>query len=127
MLHARHSHGICYLASEVYVIGGVTPKEYSSGRCERFNVESKSWQGVPASAYPRLNPKLCASFNTKLMYVFGGVPDDVDANKSIEVLDTETMEWHSLAVKLPIEFRGSRLHFCLMIEGKFYMPPLAVH
>lgn len=43
MNHGRHSHGLCMLEEEVYVIGGVTAKEYSTGRVERFNVVQKSW------------------------------------------------------------------------------------
>lgn len=36
------------------------------------------------------------------------------------------MEWRPLKVILPLDFKGNRLHFCLMIEGKFYMPPYSV-
>lgn len=76
MNHPRHSHGICLLNNEVYVIGGITAKEYASSRAERFNLETKQWQSMPACNFKRLNPKLCASFNTKTIYVFGGVPDN---------------------------------------------------
>lgn len=43
MNHPRHSHGICLLNNEVYVIGGITAKEYASSRAERFNLETKQW------------------------------------------------------------------------------------
>ena len=36
------------------------------------------------------------------------------------------MEWRPLKVILPLDFKGNRLHFCLMVEGKFYMPPYSV-
>ena len=36
------------------------------------------------------------------------------------------MEWRQLKVELPLEFKSHRQHFCIMVEGKFYMPPLAV-
>lgn len=98
MLHGRHSHGMCLLEDEVYVVGGVTAKEYSTGRAERFNIVSKSWQGLPASRYNRINPKLCASFNSKIVYVFGGVPDGKEANKEVEMLITATMDWKKLNV-----------------------------
>lgn len=81
---------------------------------------------MPACNFKRLNPKICASFNTKTLYVFGGVPDNQEANKGVEILDTLNLEWRPLEVELPIEFKGNRLHFCMMVEGKFYMPPLAV-
>lgn len=38
MNHPRHSHGICFLGNEVYVVGGVLEKEYSTGKSERFNL-----------------------------------------------------------------------------------------
>ena len=126
MNYARHSHGICYLDNEVYVLGGVTKTEHSTGKCERFNVISKSWQSIPSSMYERVNPKLCPSFNSKVIYCFGGVIDDVDANRGVEILLTDPMEWRNLEVKLPIEFKGNKHHFCMMVEGKFYMPPLAI-
>lgn len=90
----------------MYALGGVTKKEFSSGRCERFNLESKTWQSLPMCSYNRINPKMCASFNSKLLYAFGGVPDNKDANKRVEFLNTETMEWHPLGVILPLEFKG---------------------
>ena len=124
MNYPRHSHGICYLAGEVYVVGGVTAKEYSTGKTERFNLETKMWQSLPACNFNRLNPKLCGSFNSKMLYVFGGVPDNVEANKGVEMFDTQTLDWRPLQVELPIEFKGNRLHFCMMIEGKFYLPPI---
>ena len=76
MNHPRHSHGICFLENEVYVLGGVTLKEYACGRCERFNVINKTWQSLPSSNFNRINPKLCVSFNSKIIYVFGGVPEN---------------------------------------------------
>jgi hypothetical protein len=39
----RHSHAVCFLDNEVYVVGGVTHKEYATGKCERFNVINKMW------------------------------------------------------------------------------------
>lgn len=122
----RHSHGITFVDNEVYVIGGVTPKEYATGKCERYNLISKNWQSIPASSCNRIHPKICASFNTKIIYVFGGVPDNPQQNRTVEMLHTTTMEWKPLQVQLPLEFKANRLHFPLMVEGKFYMPPLAV-
>jgi N-acetylneuraminic acid mutarotase len=69
---------------------------------------------------------MCVSFNSKKVFVFGGVQDNSESNKKVEVLDTSSMEWRPLKVELPLSFKGARLHFCLMVEGKFYMPPLAV-
>lgn len=100
MNNARHSHGICLLDNEVYVVGGVLEKEYSSGKSERFNLLTKQWQSLPASSFNRVNPKLCASFNSKLIYVFGGIvtqgQHDKGENKRVEVLDTQHMEWRPL-------------------------------
>ena len=42
------------------------------------------------------------------------------------MLFTKELEWRPMQVELPLEFKGNRLHFCMMVEGKFYMPPLAV-
>mmetsp|Transcript_30811 Transcript_30811/g.30325 ORF Transcript_30811/g.30325 Transcript_30811/m.30325 type:complete len:100 (-) Transcript_30811:456-755(-) len=89
----RHSHGLCFLDNEVYILGGVTPKEYATAKCERFNVVSRTWQNLPGCKFNRISPKLCASFNSKLIYVFGGVPENSDANTKVEVLDTSNMEW----------------------------------
>lgn len=40
------------------------------------------------------------------------------------------MEWTALVgEQLPMEFGGNigiKQHFCMMVEGKFYMPPLSV-
>ena len=69
---------------------------------------------------------MCPSFNSKIIYVFGGIPDSRDANKKVEMLITASMDWKTMNVELPIEFKSSRLHFSMMVEGKFYMPPLAV-
>ena len=100
----RHSHGIVLLDNEVYVVGGVTPKEYSTGKTERFNLVTKQWQSLPACAYNRVNPKMCASFNSKVIYLFGGAPEKKEANKGVEMLFTQELEWRPLQVELPLEF-----------------------
>jgi hypothetical protein len=63
---------------------------------------------LPASAFNRICPKMCASYNSKIIYVFGGIPDNKDANKKVEMLITDRMEWRPLKVDLPIEFKGNR-------------------
>lgn len=98
LLEGRVKHGVVYMNSEIYVVGGIGMTGNASGYLNSVEkYDFKTWQTVKPMNYQRIQPSACAWKNC--IYVVGGDSD----LKSIEKFKNNT--WEVLAFKLPVGLR----------------------
>lgn len=83
MKNARSGHGIVYMNNKIYVIGGLTDESNYSNICEKYNIESNTWDEIAKLNYKVNNCCVC-SYNNQYLYKFGGKSGDRELNAFIE-------------------------------------------
>lgn len=83
MKNARSGHGISYLNDSIFVVGGHSDVNNYLKSCERYDIESNSWQEIANLNYKVNNCCVCA-FKNNYLFKFGGKLNDKEINNIIE-------------------------------------------
>jgi N-acetylneuraminic acid mutarotase len=98
MATAREAFGMCELAGELYVTGGIVAGVLLAS-VERYNPSLDTWSAAPAMPYPRHGHCACAVGDA--LYVLGGVEeikdDDDRTISSVLKFDSQTQTWNEVA------------------------------
>ena len=90
MHKSRRYFGMCVLAGEVYITGGVSAQRYCLDTVERYSPSSDTWSPVAAMPFARWGHCACAVGNA--MYVFG------DNNRLFLKYEREFDSWSEVAI-----------------------------
>lgn len=116
----RRAFGGARLGDRYYLVGGMRQGFETVDHCEAFSFDTQQWSEIPSPRRPRISPELVA-FDGKLYLASGSSPlaeGRFEPNRSLEVFDPGSNEWHTLIDVLPLETRHLRLFaldHCLLL------------
>ncbi len=96
MAVCRRNHGALVVKGYVYAIGGYNKSDNIISNCERYSLDSGTWEPVPSLKKER-NFVSCCAFSGRYLYVFGGsATEAVTGVESYEWIDTDAIDggWH---------------------------------
>ncbi len=85
----RAFHSSIYFDNKLYIIGGMSEKNYYLNECYCFHITGKKWEKIPNLNISRLNPSLCI-YNNNYLYVIRGNNKN-ESIDSIEFINIKNM------------------------------------
>jgi len=96
--HPRRSFGGAAIGNEYFMVGGLGDGMSIEATVDVFNMEDRAWRTAASPAAPRVFPQVAV--DGKKIYLFGGF-SNVDGHftecKTLEVYDSETDKWSTMA------------------------------
>ena len=99
--HVRRSFGAARVGDEYFMIGGLGQGMDIETAVDVFDMKNRTWRQASSPAEARLFPSVVA--DGKKIYLFGGVTNSdghFSECESLEVYDSETDAWSTLAEKI---------------------------
>lgn len=98
----------------IYQFGGMqSQNRLRASTCERYSIQSNSWEILPRMVRARLMCNACHVQNQQKIYVFGGISDKTKVEKMIEVLDLKDLSWTQIEVQNKISYIPRHSSFCI--------------
>ena len=85
----RSFHSSIYFDNKLYIIGGMSEKNYYLNECYCYHITGKKWEKMPNLNITRLNPSLCI-YNNNYLYVIRGSNKN-ESIDSIEFINIKNM------------------------------------
>lgn len=102
MVSARASAASAYMQGNIYLIGGITTKEGSTAKCEKYTIKTDKWVQIGNLNTPCYFPNVCV-YKDQCIYKFGGVLKKGFLNDQIEKYTPSSDKWTVVPFKGNIE------------------------
>lgn len=114
MLSKRSRLGSAVVESQIYVVGGISDREYLNS-IERYDPLANTWENLKSMTIPRAGAAVTSAYGK--LYVIGGYNSQLEDINSVEMYDPATNTW---TVKASMTNARSN-HGAATLNGKIYV------
>ena len=99
----RSNHAVIYFDGFVYVLAGCNELNQYTNKCERLSVPELKWERITSCPEVLDTCSVTSLSESKFLFMTGGRINSQSLTNSVQKLDTVSLVWTKLLIKIPFE------------------------